>query len=203
MTEALFRCRGVPALGRLFKFIILDRDGTSCDASLNSEIAVLLGFDTPVYKHNVALTDFNACDALCMDTAPSVKIWELVELRKFRSVGVAADNYFIVFFYPVLVLTLDLCTFIQIFCRACWILESNDVQISPKAFCQEHGHPPQLVVHEVPLVTVQNENFLLRIRIFEQQRFAWSYPVKQFMRVLTEFVIIGEIIFLTKELDRR
>lgn len=115
MTEALFRCRGVPALGRLFKFIILDRDGTSCDASLNSEIAVLLGFDTPVYKHNVALTDFNACDALCMDTAPSVKIWELVELRKFRSVGVAADNYFIVFFYPVLVLTLDLCTFIQIF----------------------------------------------------------------------------------------
>ena len=70
-----------------------------------------------------------------------------------------------------------------------------------QVFCRVsyfHGHPPQLIVHKVPLMPVHNEDLLLRGFILQQQRFAGNDSVKQLVRVLTEFVIIGVIVFFGK-----
>ena len=86
--------------------------------------------------------------------------------------GMTADQHDFMLFDPLVVHLFDLVTLQTALCRAGCVAETQDVvHDAPEVPDEETGNPPDLVVGEVALMTVDYEYFLAGLAVLHDQGF--------------------------------
>jgi len=138
------------------------------------QAAFFVSPDSPFDEHDLAFEYLDPGDAPGVDAAAGVEVRQVLAFGEFGPVGMATDQHFAIGFDPPVVHFLDLVPLIDILGRAGRILEPNDMHQAPEIAHQQHRDNPELVIHQITLVAMDDQDFLASLPIAQNQRFAGS-----------------------------
>ena len=106
----------------------------------------------------------------------------------------AADQHFFMLLDPLHIVFFDFMPFVHIFYRACRAFDAECMQEPPKVLQGKHRRVPQLIVGQIALHAVDDEYFLFRLPVLQNQGFDWSDSGEEIVEELGIFIIVPEVI---------
>ena len=158
------------------------------------EQAVLIHARFPPDQLNLATGDFDGGDACRIDAAARIEVRQIFGLRIFETMRMSADQHFFMLLDPLHVVFFDFMPFVHVFHGTCRALDAECVQEPPKVLQGKHRRVPKLIVGQIALHAVDDEYFLFRLPVLQNQGFNRSDPGEEIVEELGILVVIPEVI---------